>query len=62
MEKRRVYFQNPQNPKSGVNVPFDGVPFVMVGEKVLWCHQGPDRNRALKRRRKELANKENVST
>ena len=63
-ENRRVWFQNRQNPKSGggVNVTFDGVPFIMLGEKEMWCHQGPDRNKATKRRRKERVNKENVST
>ena len=26
----------------GVSVTFDGILFIMLGEKVRWCYQGPD--------------------
>lgn len=41
---------------------FDGILFIVLGEKVMWCHQQPNRNKATKRRREERVNKENVST
>jgi len=46
----------------GVNMTFESIPFIILGEKVLWYHQGLDRNKALKRRRQEQVNNENVST
>ena len=64
VRKKRVYFQNPKGMTGapGVNMTFESVPFEILGEKVLWCHQGLDRNKALKRQRQEQVNKENVST
>ena len=46
----------------GVEIPFNGVPFIHLGEKVMWCHQGPDCNKSAKRRRKEKVNAQTVST
>ena len=35
---------------SGANqLAFDGIPYVHIGEKILWCHQGKD-----KRKKKDL--------
>ena len=52
VRKKRVYFQNPKRMTGapGVSMTFESVPFEILGEKVLWCHQGLDRNKALKRR------------
>lgn len=60
-KKKRIYFQSPQTPNTGLGIPFHGVPFIILGEKVLWCHQGPDLNKASKQRRKERVIKENLS-
>ena len=31
---------------TGANqVAFDGIPYVHIGEKILWCHQGKDKGR-----------------
>ena len=34
-------------------LPFTGVPFVLVGTKILDCHHGKDRNVRLKERNKK---------
>ena len=34
-------------------LPFTGVPFVLVGTKILDCHHGKDRNVKLKERNKK---------
>ena len=35
---------------TGCRLSFDGIPFQIVGVKVLECQNGPDRNKALKRK------------
>ena len=36
--------------KAGSNIKYSGIPFQIVGKKVLECHHGPDRNKSLKRK------------
>ena len=56
--------QKPKNHKiqwadsqetAGCSLRFDGIPFQIVGVKILECQNGQDRNKALKR--KEAKNK-----
>ena len=44
-----------------MKIPFDGIPFLYVGEKELWCHQGPDKYTSTKKKSKEKARREDVS-
>ena len=31
---------------TGANqLAFDGIPYVHIGEKILWCHQGKDKRK-----------------
>ena len=31
---------------TGTNqLAFDGIPYVHIGEKILWCHQGKDKRK-----------------
>ena len=36
--------------KVGTQIPYTGIPFQIVGKKVLECQHGPDRNKALKKK------------
>jgi len=36
--------------KVGTQIPYSGIPFQIVGKKVLECQHGPDRNKALKKK------------
>lgn len=47
---RKVYF-------SDENIPFDGVPFTIIGTKSYDCQHGPDRKKAFKQKRKNDNNK-----
>jgi hypothetical protein len=40
---KKVRFRDPQ-PDSFPIIPCDGIPFVVVGRKLLECHQGIDRD------------------
>ena len=34
---------------TGANkLAFDGIPYVHIGEKILWCHQGKDKRKKIK--------------
>lgn len=35
------------------NIPFNGIPFLRLGSRVLECQHGIDRNKAAKRKYKE---------
>ena len=37
------------------------MPFVHVGEKVLWCHQGKDKNEKAKQKNKQKAQERQVT-
>ncbi len=43
--KVKVYWERKGKEHGGASIPFDGVPFVHVGEKILWCHQGKDKRK-----------------
>lgn len=45
--RHRIFWKDIQATK-GVNLEFDGIPFIILGHKLLECQNGPDRNRALK--------------
>ena len=34
----------------GVYLEFDGIPFIILGHKLLECQNGPEKNRALEER------------
>lgn len=42
-KSRKVYFKDDK-------IPFDGVPFSIIGTKVFDCQHGPDRKKAFKAR------------
>ena len=41
---RRVLWQSKSNSKTEAAIPFDGVPYALVGTYVLECQHGVDRN------------------
>lgn len=43
--RHRIYWKDVQATK-GVHLEFDGIPFLILGHKLLECQNGPDRNRA----------------
>ena len=47
---------------AGCTLRFDGIPFQIVGVKILECQNGPDRNKALKRKEAKKKMQEDVST
>ena len=47
---------------AGCSLRFDGIPFQIVGVKILECQNGPDRNKALKRIEAKKKMQEDVST
>ncbi|CAC5404646.1 unnamed protein product [Mytilus coruscus] len=48
---KKIRFRDPQ-PYSVPIIPCDGIPFVVVGRKLLECHQGIDRDGHRKEKRK----------
>ena len=46
---------------AGCRLSFDGIPFQIVGVKVLECQNGPDRNKALKRKEAQKRLQKDVS-
>ena len=40
----KVYWTSKSDGNYRVDLSFDGIPFVLIGEKVLECHHGKDRN------------------
>lgn len=46
---------------TGCRLSFDGIPFQIVGVKVLECQNGPDRNKALKRKEAQKRLQKDVS-
>jgi hypothetical protein len=48
---KKVRFRDPQ-PDSVPIIPCDGIPFVVVGRKLLECHQGIDRDGHRKEKRR----------
>lgn len=57
MERKlnRIFWKDTREV-SGTRLEHDGIPFVILGTKLLECRHGPDRNKALKA--KKLAEKE----
>ena len=47
---------------AGCTLRFDGIPFQIVGVKILECQNGPDRNKALKRKEAKKKMQEDVTT
>lgn len=56
--KSHRIFWNESQETASVKLEFDGVPFKVLGVRVLECQNGPDRNKTLKQR---LAQERNVS-
>ena len=46
---------------AGCEQTFDDIPFHIIGVKILECQNGPDENRALKRKEAEKRMREDVS-
>ena len=47
--------------KQRSSIPYDGIPFVHVGEKVLWYHQGKDKNEKAKQKNEQKAQERQVT-
>lgn len=45
-----IIFWEDSQPVKGQKLNFDGIPFMIIGTAVYDCHQGKDRNLALKKR------------
>lgn len=59
-KKHRIQWIDSQDT-AGCKQTFDGIPFQIIGVKILECQNGPDRNRALKRNEAEKRMREDVS-
>jgi len=46
-KKHRIRWQDLEE-STGCKISFDGVPFQIVGVKILDCQNGPDKNKAKK--------------
>ena len=44
LTNKNVCWESPNGTNH--SLPFDGVPFIMNGEKIYWCHQGKDKHKA----------------
>ncbi|KAJ7384053.1 hypothetical protein OS493_024067 [Desmophyllum pertusum] len=51
-KNHRIFWKDTQDV-SGVMLEYDGVPYIILGTKVLECRHGPDRNKAMKARKLE---------
>jgi len=47
-DSRHCIFWKDVQATKGVHFEFDGIPFIILGHKLLECQNGPDCNRALK--------------
>ncbi len=56
--RHRVYWNEPEG--SGVNIPFDGHPYISVGYKEYVCQHGPDRHKKAKEKRRLLVSSQKV--
>jgi hypothetical protein len=48
-DKHRVRWQDPDET-TGYKLEFDGIPFEITGMKILDCQNGPDKNKAKKKK------------
>lgn len=47
--KVKVYWERKAKENGGAAcISFDGIPFVHIGEKIMWCHQGKDKRKKSK--------------
>ena len=51
-EAKRFFWKSKININNTVEINFDGSPYNYVGEKVLVCHQGKDKNKRAKEKYK----------
>ena len=54
-DKLKVCWERKGANQQGPSSAYDGIPFVHIGEKVLWCHQGKDKHEKSKQKNKEKA-------
>ena len=59
-KKHRIQWADSQKT-AGCKLRFDDIPFQIFGVKILECQNGPDRNRALKRKEANKEMREDVS-
>ena len=59
-DKHRVRWQDPDET-TGYKLEFDGVPFEIAGLKILDCQNGPDKNKAKKKKEALKKTEKNVS-
>ncbi|XP_038066994.1 uncharacterized protein LOC119737006 [Patiria miniata] len=46
----KIYFEERSTDLSGLGIPYDGIPFINIGKKVMDCQYGMDRCRAAKKK------------
>ena len=51
LAQHKVYFQDPKSSKGRDGIPFDGVPFIIIGRKQYDCQHGVDRHAGEKKKR-----------
>lgn len=59
-KNHRIQWADSQDT-AGCKQTFDGIPFEIIGVKILECQNGPDRYRVLKRKEAEKRMREDVS-
>jgi hypothetical protein len=54
LRKRKVFFEDPKNSHTDQErLDFDGVPYMIMGRKVVECQHGIDRHANEKKRNRE---------
>ena len=48
-----MWFDEKNDSKTTCVIPYDSIPYVFLGKKVLMCSLGPDKHKTVKKRLKE---------
>jgi len=59
-KKVKVFFESKKDVK-GVQIKYDGVPYIHIGAKTLACHQGKDKHEKEKEKYRAKVQMEQVS-
>lgn len=60
IKKSHIRFLDSQ-PNAEPHIDYDGIPFIIMGKKVLECHQGCDRDNKNNRKKRQIKAREDVS-
>ena len=53
IDKHKILFEDVKRPDSSIQIPYTGIPFVILGKKNLDCTHGVDRCLSTKKKRLE---------